>query len=879
MILYIAKSGLCLALLLVFYHLVLEREKMHRFNRFYLLGSVLFSFLAPLFIIYIEAQPELIQMIPNTNATAFPVNESVTIVTPIDQSIDFTTYLLYAYITVCGILLIRFGKSLFDIVRKTFVNDIVKHEKAKIVLVNDNILPHSFWNYIFINKEEYEAKKVETELFTHELTHVTQRHTIDVLLIEALQVVFWINPFFFLLKKAIQLNHEFLADDKVIASHKNIPKYQHLLLDKAAWKNKYYLASNLNYSLTKKRLLMMKKHNSKSTILLKKLAIVPLLTGLVFLFADRVEAQSKEVVEVVEVPVASSEATPEQMDTYKYLLKITETTKLYEMEDIGKMRYIRAQMSDDQKKSVKNVDDLLPHPQIPTRISAKNFEKIKNAKKFAVWIDGKSINNKELEKYSSKDFYSYFKSFVHENARSKSHPQDYQVSLYTEDYFKNNILLKPKDPKSKMVLKEHVNGGPYPISAKTYEKIKNSKLFTVKIDGKKVRNSVLKKYTAKDFVNHTILRPMPNSKYPKPKVIYSLMTEAYYQKYKKKYANIPPPPKPVKIEVVEVATSASESQMKEYKKFETFFSSNVKNKVIKVTDFKRVQHIYKSMSSSQKKSVKHYSDFLPPPPKPERIEVIEVQKKLPPPPPRKNGYEEEEIEEIEEVEEIEERPEIEEIEEKEILVKDLKEVSEVIEEREVVDVLEEREVIDELEEREVIDELEEVQEDPKFHKGWYITIDGQRYYYTFDRKERIARYYKNGKFVNLDIIKEYKKKHKIFEKLKKNGKHYVFKSKKDKRKIDQEFSDLGGMYFRMSRKQKNAVPYPNNPRKPYLKLVKKDGTVYYKKRAELTDEDQGNIPPPPPTILKPGTSKEDIKKARKAYDEWAKRLKLIKKDQ
>lgn len=56
MILYLVKSGLCLAILLAFYYLVLEREKMHQFNRFYLLGSVLFSFLAPSYIIYIETK-------------------------------------------------------------------------------------------------------------------------------------------------------------------------------------------------------------------------------------------------------------------------------------------------------------------------------------------------------------------------------------------------------------------------------------------------------------------------------------------------------------------------------------------------------------------------------------------------------------------------------------------------------------------------------------------------------------------------------------------------------------------------------------------------------------------------------------------------------
>ncbi len=68
----------------------------------------------------------------------------------------------------------------------------------------------------------------------------------------------------------------------------------------------------------------------------------------------------------------------------------------------------------------------------------------------------------------------------------------------------------------------------------------------------------------------------------------------------------------------------------------------------------------------------------------------------------------------------------------------------------------------------------------KFHKNWFITIDGIKYYYTFDKKERVARYYKNNKLVNLDIVKEYNKKHKIFESLKSKGEHYVFKSGKEK---------------------------------------------------------------------------------------------------
>ena len=93
------------------------------------------------------------------------------------------------------------------------------------------------------------------------------------LFIELLQIAFWFIPIFKLYKKAIQLNHEFLADDAVIKSHKNITEYQYVLLNTSAQNNNIYLASNLNYSLTKKRLLMMTTPSSNTKILLKKLLV------------------------------------------------------------------------------------------------------------------------------------------------------------------------------------------------------------------------------------------------------------------------------------------------------------------------------------------------------------------------------------------------------------------------------------------------------------------------------------------------------------------------------------------------------------------------------------------------------------------------------
>jgi beta-lactamase regulating signal transducer with metallopeptidase domain len=86
----------------------------------------------------------------------------------------------------------------------------------------------------------------------HEFTHVKEKHSRDVIFIELLQTIFWFNPMLIFYKKAIQLNHEYLADEAVVRVYDNVPAYQLLLLDKTAYDCNAYLTSNFNYSVTKK---------------------------------------------------------------------------------------------------------------------------------------------------------------------------------------------------------------------------------------------------------------------------------------------------------------------------------------------------------------------------------------------------------------------------------------------------------------------------------------------------------------------------------------------------------------------------------------------------------------------------------------------------
>lgn len=284
---FLIKSSLSLGVLLIAYYLFLEKEKMHQFNRFYLLFSLLFSFTIPFINIKIiqeiSHQETTANVIPMEEITSMPIIENPT------NYWLITAWSLYGVITLA--LLLRFVLNIWKLNAKTKTNPTIAYKNAKLVLVKEKTLPYTFLSHIFINETDYHNREIEDELYTHELIHLNQKHTLDILFIEILKVIFWFNPLFIFYKKAIQLNHEFLADEKVVKSHNNVPFYQNLLLSKANANPTYYLASNLNYSVTKKRLIMMTKTASKSRAILKKGILIPLLTALVFSLCTKVVAQ------------------------------------------------------------------------------------------------------------------------------------------------------------------------------------------------------------------------------------------------------------------------------------------------------------------------------------------------------------------------------------------------------------------------------------------------------------------------------------------------------------------------------------------------------------------------------------------------------------
>jgi hypothetical protein len=194
--------------------------------------------------------------------------------------ITFQDILIVVYFIVSAILLVRFAINIYKIIRLIRISSIVSNLNTKLVLIDKKTLPYSFFKYIFINSSDYKNGKIEKELIIHEQAHCLQYHSIDILIIELIKIILWFNPLLWLFRKAIQLNHEFIADNEVLSNH-GLNDYQNTLLNLVFRNNSTYLASSFNYSLTKKRLIMMKKNNSLRKAIYRKIAAIPLILILV----------------------------------------------------------------------------------------------------------------------------------------------------------------------------------------------------------------------------------------------------------------------------------------------------------------------------------------------------------------------------------------------------------------------------------------------------------------------------------------------------------------------------------------------------------------------------------------------------------------------
>lgn len=284
---YLLESGISLSLFALVYFLFLRRETFFNVNRWFLLVSIGFSAFLPLLRIpFYTPQATVLQEV--TVTPYVNLLSSVTIYgAALSQGAEqfVLNYSLLGYVYLAGMVFFAaiFFFRIHQIIRLIAQNRVVPDGKIKLVILDKELSPFSFLNYIFVSKNLQNTKGWE-KMLEHEKQHIQQGHTFDVLVLEFIAVFQWFNPFFWMFRRALRENHEFLADQAVI-SHGTAPSwYKQILLNQYVGEQ-IVIANNFNYSLIKTRIQMITKIKSRKIANVKFLVGFVLAASLVAVFA------------------------------------------------------------------------------------------------------------------------------------------------------------------------------------------------------------------------------------------------------------------------------------------------------------------------------------------------------------------------------------------------------------------------------------------------------------------------------------------------------------------------------------------------------------------------------------------------------------------
>lgn len=306
---YFLKLNLVIALLFLAYHFLLRKEKFFRLNRIVLLSIIGLAFLLPL-LPAIEGssqnglQRQLSDFSPfldwrtstetvdalgaatnNAHLAAPqppPIHTTASSFTP-------TNILQGTYALVALALILRLLGQLYHVRR--LIKGSRRETNGGLVYWNHDLElpPFSFFRYLMLNKDQYDPAEA-VQIIAHEQVHIRQGHTFDLLLLEFLHALLWINPFMPAFKRAVRLNLEYMADEEVLATGVDPRAYQYSIL--ACLQHPGLPLVNLfNSSKIKLRIHMMNKKRPPMRNLYKYALVLPLLAG-TYLIVNPLKARS-----------------------------------------------------------------------------------------------------------------------------------------------------------------------------------------------------------------------------------------------------------------------------------------------------------------------------------------------------------------------------------------------------------------------------------------------------------------------------------------------------------------------------------------------------------------------------------------------------------
>ena len=284
-----------------YYHFFLRNKKFHRYNRFFLLATVIISIAMPFLNIPVYFSKESADssvLLQTLSVISFSGGEETTAVVLSGSTNQFAGWfswqnIIYAlYIIIVLIFIIRIYLSVRKI--KIISSNYPQEKIGDINFVNTSEpgTPFSFFRWLFWNNDiELNSDKGQ-QIFRHELFHINQRHTLDTVCMEFITAFAWFNPVFHLIKKEIKTIHEFLADEYAMSKSGDW-QYAELLLMQAL-NTKLSLVNPFFHTQIKRRIAMITTSQKPGHQYLRKLLVLPVAAVIAVLFAFSYKNQKEE---------------------------------------------------------------------------------------------------------------------------------------------------------------------------------------------------------------------------------------------------------------------------------------------------------------------------------------------------------------------------------------------------------------------------------------------------------------------------------------------------------------------------------------------------------------------------------------------------------
>lgn len=308
----LTEASVAMALLYAVYWFFLRKETFFRANRFYLLGALLLSVFLPLFpfryTVWIEAgsSPTTFEALTEAFRNVKPEE---TIAQGTSATLSPALLLTMIYLAGAALVFSRLLIQSVKLLKIAFSTKIFKSDDVNLVENNRYLLPFSFFNFVFYNPDIHKQEDLAV-ILAHERVHIRENHWVDLLFTELLTVVFWFNPFVWLFERSIKQNHEYLADEGVLAQGRSVSRYQTLLINQLMGVPVAGITNHLIFALNATRFKMMTKKKHSKIRAIRLAWALPVVAALLVAFAE--PAYQTRTPEQPRTPQPASEQSPKK---------------------------------------------------------------------------------------------------------------------------------------------------------------------------------------------------------------------------------------------------------------------------------------------------------------------------------------------------------------------------------------------------------------------------------------------------------------------------------------------------------------------------------------------------------------------------------------